>query len=222
MASPPEKDPAHLISINARATQGCATAHLCRPGIRASENGRKSHPQAFHPIDAVFILAHVGIGLGAAWLLTYRRPSSIDFRIVLLGTLLPELIDKPLGLLLELQGRLWAHSLLFLGGTILVSRIRAFRMLQWIGFGVATHLVLDEMWEWPNAALWPFGGPFHRGTWSLSTFIHTLFTDPIVVSTEVVGAVVLVALAWAYGIRSWAALRAFLRHGQLVRPPVAT
>jgi hypothetical protein len=169
----------------------------------------------------MFVLGHLGIGLGLAWLLTYRRPISIDYRLVLVGTLLPDLIDKPLGLLLGLEGRLWAHTLLFLVGLLAVSRIPRIRGLQWVGFGVATHLLLDQIWQSPNVALWPFDGPFLPATFNPLSYVHTLLTNPYVGFGEVLGAVILVALGWWCGILSWAAFRAFLRTGTLVRRPSA-
>jgi len=48
-------------------------------------------------VSATFLLGHLGIGLGLAWLLSWRSPMRIDYRLVLFGALLPDLIDKPLG-----------------------------------------------------------------------------------------------------------------------------
>src|SRR5438132_5176364 len=60
----------------------------------------------------VFLLGHLGIGLGLAWLLSTRSSVRIDYRLVLLGSILPDVIDKPLAFLLSLEGRLWAHTFL--------------------------------------------------------------------------------------------------------------
>ena len=53
----------------------------------------------------MFVLGHFGIAAGLAWLLTFRRPGPIDFRLVLVGAILPDLIDKPLGALLGVMSR---------------------------------------------------------------------------------------------------------------------
>jgi len=153
--------------------------------------------------------------LALAWLLTRHRSESIDFRLVLLGAVLPDLIDKPFGFLLELQGRLWAHTLLFLLGVLALSRVSRLRALEWVGFGIATHLLLDMIWSWPWVAFWPFAGPFHASKLTVWTFVDTLLTDPVVQAGELAGVVCLAALGWACGIRSWASLRAFLRDGRL-------
>src|SRR5438552_14565631 len=62
----------------------------------------------------MFLLGHLGIGLGLAWLLSWKSPTRIDYRWVLFGAILPELIDKPLGFLTGLDSRLWAHTFLSL------------------------------------------------------------------------------------------------------------
>ena len=169
----------------------------------------------------MYVLGHLGIGLGLAWLLTYRRPASIDYRLVLLGAILPDLIDKPLGALLGLEARLWAHGLIVLLAILAASRVPGLRGLQWVGFGVATHLLLDQIWNQPNVVLWPFAGPFVAQTTSLGGYIHVLFTDPYVQFGEVTGALILVALAWRYGLLSRSGLKAFLGTGHLEHAPTA-
>src|SRR2546427_12361526 len=58
----------------------------------------------------MFLLGHLGIGLGLAWLLSTRSSFRIDFRLVLLGSILPDLIDKPLAFLLHLEALLRADT----------------------------------------------------------------------------------------------------------------
>ncbi len=165
----------------------------------------------------MFALGHLGIAAGLAWVLTFRRPGPIDFRLVLVGAILPDLIDKPLGALFGLEARLWAHTLLFLAAVLLLSRIPRLRGFAWVGFGVATHLLLDQIWFQPNVALWPFAGPFLPGTLNLGGYLHVLLTDPYVQAGEVVGTILLVAFAWSHGLSSWSGLRDFLVRGELSR-----
>jgi len=161
----------------------------------------------------MYALGHLGIGLGLAWLATTRRRDPIDFRLVLLGTVLPDLIDKPLAALLGLEGRLWAHSLLFLVGLALLSRVPSLRPILWLAFGVGTHLVLDQIWWQPVVVLWPAFGPFPPGAPSLEGLLDVLFHDPVVQAGEGIGLAILVGFAWTHGVRSWPSLRAFLRSG---------
>src|SRR5206468_6608144 len=91
----------------------------------------------------MFLLGHLGIGLGLAWLLSWKSPARIDYRFVLLGAILPDLIDKPLAYVTGLDSRLWAHTFLFLFAILALSFVPALRGLRLVGFGVATHLLLD-------------------------------------------------------------------------------
>src|SRR5437667_342927 len=52
---------------------------------------------AYRDETPMFILAHLGIGLGLTWLLAWKSPARFDYRLVLFGSILPDLIDKPLG-----------------------------------------------------------------------------------------------------------------------------
>jgi hypothetical protein len=163
----------------------------------------------------VFVLGHLGLGLGLAWLVTSWRGRPIDFRLVLVGAVLPDVIDKPLGAILGLESRLWAHTLWFLAGFLLLGVLPPLRGLQWVGFGVASHLLLDLIWGQPNVVLWPFAGPFLPGTMSLGGFLHVLLTDPYVQVGEILGTAVLFLFVWTFRLGSWSALGRFLRRGEL-------
>ena len=92
---------------------------------------------------------------------------SIDHRMVLVGSLLPDIIDKPLGLwlapdLVNHSLRNLGHSgvfvlLLLAGGLVVRWRWRhtAFLVLALSSTG---HLLLDQMWHLPRILLWPGRG----------------------------------------------------------------
>src|SRR3989442_10259712 len=103
----------------------------------------------------VFLLGHLGIGLGLAWLLSTRSSVRIDYRLVLFGAILPDVVDKPLAFVLSLEGRLWAHTFLFLFAILALSFVPSWRGLRLVGFGVSTHLLLDRIWNQPAVALYP-------------------------------------------------------------------
>jgi len=114
----------------------------------------------------MYLLAHTGITLGAAYAVdkSVRSPLlKVDYRFILLGALLPDLIDKPLGRVIfpmELaNGRIFAHTLLFLLLVTLVG-IAVYRIKgqQWglcLAFGVLMHFLLDSMWLSPATLFWP-------------------------------------------------------------------
>jgi LexA-binding, inner membrane-associated putative hydrolase len=139
----------------------------------------------------MYPLAHLGIGSLIA------RPVSakLPFRWLLLGTLLPDLIDKPIFFALALiehfrtggwvpGKRGFAHTLLFLLLLVAIAVIR--RSARWsaCAIGTATHLLLDTVSKLFGAhhsasdnlivLLWPFLGwdfptmPYGlHGTWGL-------------------------------------------------------
>jgi len=82
-----------------------------------------------------------------------------------LGSMLPDIIDKPLGLLAfgtAEQGRTFGHTLLFL---IVLATLAVYLKnlrLASVSFGVLAHLVLDSMWKSPAILFWPLLGNFPR------------------------------------------------------------
>ena len=168
----------------------------------------------------MFLFGHLGIGLGLAWLLAWRSPARIDYRLVLLGAILPDLIDKPLGYVLGLETRLWGHTFLFLFAVLAGSFVPGGRALRFVGFGVATHLLLAEIWALPNVVWYPaYGWAFPAAPFTPEFWLETLLHDPVVQAGEVLGFVVLAAFARAHGIRSWPAVRAFVGRGALPVDP---
>jgi inner membrane protein len=142
-----------------------------------------------------------------------RHILQIDYRFILLGSMLPDLIDKPIGVLLSpiyvTDGRLITHTLLFLiimaclGSYIAVKQRKLWGL--YIIFGVLVHLILDSMWLEPVVLLWPalgFGFPQTPGTgwdvWifeALSTWRDMLFLQPQTYIPEIAGSIILVFFA---------------------------
>ncbi|MGQ0797580.1 MAG: metal-dependent hydrolase [Methanobacteriota archaeon] len=170
----------------------------------------------------MYLLGHLGIGLGIAWFASTKAKMPIDYRLILLGAILPDLIDKPLGYALGLESRLWAHTLVFLGMILGFGAIPRVRVLLALGIGVATHILLDRMWNNPYVLLWPaLGSAFPPDGVNLWNIVSVLWQDPVVLGGELVGASILAAFARMHGIRSWSTLVAFLRNGRPVAPEAA-
>ncbi|HLA47438.1 MAG TPA: hypothetical protein VJ207_07715, partial [Thermoplasmata archaeon] len=88
------------------------------------------------------------------------------------------------------------------------------RGLVYLGFGIATHLLLDLIWEQPWIALWPvMGTAFPPGTLDVIALLAVLWTNPVVLAGELVGTGILIAFARSQGITTWRALVQFLRNG---------
>ena len=102
---------------------------------------------------------------GALWLFRWVfRDPGVDVRFLAVGALLPDPIDLPAALLARLDGRAWAHSLLFASVVMTVVLIvlrRGPQRKQWMALavGVFFHLLLDAMWVEGETLFYPFLGP---------------------------------------------------------------
>jgi len=145
-------------------------------------------------------------GNGTPWGESISR--YVDLRLLLIGSLLPDIIDKPIGQFFFRgtfsNGRIFSHSLLFL---IIINLIGFYlyrnRRKTWLlvfSFGTFMHLVLDQMWRNLHTLLWPvYGFTFEKGDisdWILG-LIHSLRTDPIVYIPELLGLAILVWFIWS-------------------------
>ncbi|MEX0799620.1 MAG: metal-dependent hydrolase [Dehalococcoidia bacterium] len=185
----------------------------------------------------MFALGHVGLTWGGAVLLVevarrlpdrrdaagHRGRIDLDYRFVILGSLLPDLLDKPLGVYLFPEalgsGRAFGHSLLFLAllaGSALVLRGSWRRALASTAFGCAVHLPLDRLWAEPETLAWPLlrrtAPPEDVQGWA-GQMLQLLAADPLVYMPEIVGGVIVTALA-ALLLRRGGA-RELLRSGRL-------
>ena len=167
----------------------------------------------------MLLLAHTGLTLGIARgldELLLQHPSSsrlcrwsrklidkVDYRLVLIGSLLPDIIDKPVGIYLFREtfsnGRIFGHTLLFLLFLFLLGLYLRYRF-RWSGglilcFCSTIHLLLDGMWSDPQTFLWPFYGlAFEKEDLALwiPHMLLALKTQPRVYVPECLGAICLV------------------------------
>ena len=119
----------------------------------------------------MFILAHLLAGVLIGILLYLWRRERWLVLAAAVGSVLPDLIDKPLGYLVLSGsvnfGRIYFHSLIFLLAFFIIGFLVWWKYHSFIGFalalGVLSHQVLDLMWlEYWNW-LWPFFGRFQGG-----------------------------------------------------------
>lgn len=154
------------------------------------------------------------------------RDPKVDMRFLVLGAVLPDLIDLPIGSLFLAgrysTGELWAHSLLipsvYMAVVLLATRRgRRRRAFMAVGIGWLFHLLLDGMWVSQHVFLWPFFGwelpPGAAPFWPLAW--ERALSDPWRWITEVVGAVYIVWLWRAHGLSSPERRRAVLATGRL-------
>ncbi|MFC1897608.1 metal-dependent hydrolase [Chloroflexota bacterium] len=131
----------------------------------------------------------------------------IDVRALMVGSLLPDIIDKPIGQWLFAEyfsnGRIFSHTLLFL---ILITLFGVFyyryyrkTWFLFLSLGTLMHLMLDQMWLAPETLLWPLLGlEFDRidlTGWIGGIWYH-LFTDPTVYVPELLGLLTSIWFLW--------------------------
>lgn len=123
---------------------------------------------------------HLGATL---WLFRWIfRDPKVDVRFLLVGAILPDLVDMTIGTWLagDRFGRseLWFHSLLlpaiFMLAVVIATR-RGRRRRAWMALGIGWmfHLLLDGMWTDQHVFLWPLFGlelapgdvPFWPAAW---------------------------------------------------------
>jgi hypothetical protein len=122
----------------------------------------------------VLILFHIftGIIIGLALSRTLKVRGIFIFPII--GAILPDLFDKPLGHIFLADsighGRIYCHTLCFLMILSLIALGILWRYRSWalplVCTGIAAHQIADTMWEVPANWLYPFLGPFIRESYS--------------------------------------------------------
>ena len=164
--------------------------------------------------------------MGLAALITYvslgRR--RIDYRYVLAGAVLPDVVDGTLGLMFfdGSAGRWVAHSLLavIVVFAVIVIAFRHKRRVAVFGLGVGwlLHLVGDGMWQAPRTFLWPaFGTRFALRP--EEPYSWELFSDPLdhvwTWTGEAVGILILLWFFVAFRLGEDERLKRFSRDGLL-------
>lgn len=148
----------------------------------------------------MFLFFHIAIPLLLFEITFINNRIKVNRFALLIGAVIPDLLDKPLLLIGLGTGRDFAHSLLFvLISTFLVILIQKYynrkKNLNEFVFtnsyliGITIHLILDL----PNI---PFFYPFISYPYLvedniLSAWLYNLFTDPIIFSTEIFGVIVI-------------------------------
>ena len=160
------------------------------------------------------VLWFVGMSFLASWLV-FRDPA-LDHRLIVVGALLPDVVDGPTG------DAGVAHTLLasavLLGAVVLATRgrRRLRRTLVALPIGTFLHLFLDGIWSNREVFLWPFAGT-DLGDTPLPSLERGLVDVPL----ELAGAAVLVWAWHRFRLAEPERRRTLLRTGHLGRDLVA-
>lgn len=184
-------------------------------------------------------LAHMGITLAIARGLEKamvcqgisKFSNVIDYRIVLFGSMLPDIIDKPFGGLILKEtlgnGRVYCHTLIFLLILFSVAFLFWFKLKR-PGFlvlagGCLVHYILDSMWLNPQTLLWPmYGWSFPKGEpdYWMQLWLTNLLNDPYVYVPEIIGGLYIACFVVDLILRK--SMKEFIITGKLARVTVKT
>jgi hypothetical protein len=167
------------------------------------------------------ILYHGGLTMLIVWFVMRGNPR-VDYRIVFLAALLPDIVDKPIGrVFLRAKfgtGRLWAHTLLVnlaLFCVVFFLRGRVKRQFVLVPISSLLHLAEDGLWSAPKVFWWPlFGTTFPRDT--SRSFLGVQWRAALI--EEAIGLAVLLWLFASHRMLSRDGIRSFLRTGMLEQP----
>ncbi|MFC2035727.1 metal-dependent hydrolase [Chloroflexota bacterium] len=185
--------------------------------IAGSSNG--CQPDSSLRFDAVFCEGRLRLRY---WLNRIKdRITSIDYRLVLLGSLLPDIIDKPVWFFVgnntSLSGRDYAHTLLFnlpllISGLVLIGYRKSWLLI--LSLASFMHLILDQMWDSPETLLWPLLGSLPEKEtvgWLSNIFQGLLY--PEVYIPEIIGLAII--LLFIYRLLKRGGVTSFIRKGAI-------
>jgi len=148
----------------------------------------------------------------------------IDYRIVLVGSILPDIIDKPIGAYLFRStfhnSRIFAHTIVFSAMLVFIGLYMLYKHrknnILILGVCTSIHLILDSMWLYSSILFWPYYGlkfpERAEGNW-LNSDIIRLITDPSYYLPEIIGFVILVYYFWKLVKNKQ--INAFIKEGKL-------
>jgi hypothetical protein len=149
-------------------------------------------------------------GLSAIIVWAVFQSPAVDFRRVMLGSLLP-LADLAFGVHIL---HTLAAPVLVMAAVMLLNSGKPLRRRAWLGIpiGMLLHQVLDGVWANAELFWWPFaGGDLTSSAPELERPL------PILLALEAVGAVALLWLWGRFGLDDPEARRTFVRTGQMDR-----
>ena len=170
---------------------------------------------------------HIAATWGVANLLQQNnaRLNCLDYRLLAVSALLPDLIDKPLALLVFTDvhtSQLITHSLLFNLGLLTFTLFFWRKALPYV-LAFNAHLLADRMWHHAQSFWWPLFGwhtfweykPMNTPAAMLDVYLDIVTHYPQVWVIEVIALLALLWFSYRYQLYRWPVLRRFILTGQL-------
>lgn len=159
----------------------------------------------------MFLLFHIAVPLLICEILIQFKSTKMHRFALIIGALIPDIIDKPLSFFQIGNGRFLGHApflYLIAFGLILFTFQKKYIVYS-LFFGIAFHLILDI----PNIPiLWPFiSYDFQPHDAYISNWLISLLTDPLIVSTEIIGLFIIILIGMKNHVFfHWENLKLFL------------
>jgi hypothetical protein len=175
----------------------------------------------------MYVLGHLGLTIGLLLFGIYIFDKSdflkiIDFRIILLFALLPDIIDKIIGHLVFQEsinnGRIFSHTLIFIIVFVIVFSSIVGKLWWIYCYPVIIHQIYDMMWLEPETWFWPYFG-WRFNAFDIDLLEHwwtMLTTDPFTIITEILGFTILLILIIYFKFYQKDNLLRFFKNGRLV------
>ncbi len=174
----------------------------------------------------MIFFGHLGITLLFVFVVFYFLKENVDYRFVLVGAILPDLIDKPIGdyLLYSVfqNGRIFAHTLLFIALLTMIGwyadKKYGFSGILFLALGSMIHLALDQMWLTPGTLFWPLLG-LEFPKLNLEDYAgyiwDVLLHEPSAYVPEIIGLSILLGFTYYFKMYKLENLKAFIGNGRL-------
>lgn len=175
----------------------------------------------------MLFFGHLGLSLALVFITFMLLKDKADYRWVLLGALLPDIIDKPVGnyVFYEIfhNGRIFSHTILFIGCLAAIAYLlrKKTMMPSFLALGAVLHITEDGMWNTPQTLLWPAMGlsfPSYEFDNYAVYLLDKLTKQPDVYIPEILGALIVLAFILRYRVYKPQNLRNFVLTGRVGQP----
>jgi len=170
---------------------------------------------------------HVAATWGVATLFQKNdvRLARLDYRLLALSALLPDIIDKPLAILIFTEAhtsQLIAHSFLPNVIGLLLALLIWRKALPYV-LAFNAHLIADRMWNHTESFWWPLFGwnvfweykPMNTPETMLNVYLDIVTRYPQVWVVEIIAGFVLLWFVYRYQLYRWPVLKTFIVTGHI-------
>ncbi|HMK46312.1 MAG TPA: metal-dependent hydrolase [Methanocella sp.] len=179
----------------------------------------------------MIFFGHIGLTLLVVFALSSLIKEDADYRLVVAGAMLPDIIDKPIGHYLFYStfenGRIFAHTIAFAvlltGVCIYAERRRLLDGARFIALASVLHIIEDQMWNTKQTLFWPLlGWEFPKINLDnyFGNILNELIHDPSVYIPEITGFIIIFTFIWYFRLYRPENAAMFARTGKFISPVI--